>query len=411
MISDLYVTIVLPNQGTATMVGRLHIDQQGRDVHASFVYGRRYCQNPDAIELDPLRLPLDPNRAYDAPGLWGTLGIFRDASPDYWGRLVIEREAGVPELPEAEYLLRPNPTRTGALGFQIEREAEPVTEQPLGRLSLPRLLEASRRLEEDAPIDDRLLLLLRQGTSIGGARPKATLVEGRTYWLAKFPSRHDRMDMPAVEHATLKLAGEAGIRIPEVRLIDLADGRHVLLGRRFDREWAGDGGWRPFHYMSGLTLLGLHEAENARGAYPELADGLRRLSSDFPADAEELFRRMVFNILVSNDDDHLRNHALLRLPGGWRLSPAYDLVPHPQVGYERRQSINVGRYGRDGTLENALSKAARFGLTPERAARIIKNVETTVRPWRRRFAEWGVKEFDLERLQTAFLPESALQRY
>lgn len=407
MISEAYVTLVLPGQTTPTMVGRLQIEQTGRDTHASFVYGQRYCQNPNAIPLDPLRLPLDSNRAYEAPGLWGLLGIFRDASPDYWGRMVMERENNVPELPEMEYLLRSGPTRIGALGFQLELDTEQPAENPIGLISLPDLLEASRQLEANAPVDEHLMLLLRQGTSIGGARPKATIVENNTYWLAKFPSRHDRMDIPAIEYAAIKLAEAAGINTPECRLLTLGDKQHIYLARRFDRVHTGQG-WQRYHYMSGLTVLGLNEYDNASGSYPELADNLRRLSADYKSDAEELFRRMVFNILISNDDDHLRNHALIYSAQGWRLSPAYDLVPHAQIGYERHQSIIIGKKGREGSLKNAMTEVGRFGLTNAKASAIINEVKAVVSQWDELFVKYGISKNDIEMLRTAFLPESTL---
>lgn len=407
MISEAYVTLVLPGHTRSTVVGRLRIDQTGRDIQASFIYGQRYCSNPDAIPLDPLRLPLDPGRTYEAPGLWGPLGVFRDASPDYWGRMVIEREFRTPELPEMEYLLRSGPGRTGALGFQQELETESAPEKPVGIVSLTDLLQASRQLEANAPIDDQLMFLLRQGTSIGGARPKATVVEDETYWLAKFPSRHDRINMPAIEYATLKLAQAAKINTPECRLLTIGGNQHVFLTRRFDRMHSKQG-WYRFHYMSGLTVLGLNEYDNAKGSYPGLADGLRQLSVKFKSDAEELFRRMVFNILISNDDDHLRNHALLYSSQGWRLSPAYDLVPHAQIGYERYQSINVGNQGRVATLKNALSEAGRFGLTDDSAMAIITEVKAAVGQWRECYKSDGIRENDLDMLQTAFLPESVL---
>ncbi len=408
MISEAYVTLVLPSQTIPTVVGRLSINETGREIQASFVYGKSYCQNPDAIPLDPLRLPLDPNRNYEAPGLWGVLGIFRDASPDNWGRMVIERENNVPELPEMEYLLRSGPTRIGALGFQLDLKNKSVSEQPVGFILLPDLLEASSQLEANAPIDERLMLLLRQGTSIGGARPKATVVEDSTYWLAKFPSRNDRMNMPAIEYATLKLAKAAGINVPECRLLILDNEQHIYLTQRFDRIHTKQG-WQRYHYMSGLTVLGLNEYDNSRGSYSELADNLRKLSLDFKTDAEELFRRMVFNILISNDDDHLRNHAFLYTQKGWRLSPAYDLVPHPQIGYDRHQSIIVGKQGREGSLKNAMSEAGRFGLTEDKAITIINKVKAVVSRWRELFIENGINENDIELLQTAFLPESTLQ--
>ncbi len=408
MISEAYVTLVLPGQTTSTVVGRLSIDQTGQDIQASFVYGQRYCQNPDAIPLDPLRLPLDPNQSYEASGLWGLLGIFRDASPDYWGRMVIEKENNVAELPEMEYLLRSSSTRIGALGFQVDLENESVSEKPVGFILLPDLMEASSKLEANAPIDEQLMRLLRQGTSIGGARPKATVVEDGTYWLAKFPSKDDRMNIPAIEYATLKLAEAAGINVPECRLLTLDKEQQVYLTRRFDRVHTKQG-WQRYHYMSGLTVLGLNEYDNAKGSYPELADNLRRLSVDFKTDAEELFRRMIFNILISNDDDHLRNHAFLYSQNGWRLSPAYDLVPHPQIGYERHQSIILGKQGREGSLKNAISEAGRYGLMENKAITIINEVKTIVSQWSELFIEQGVSKNDIELLQTAFLPKSTLQ--
>ena len=407
MISELYVTVVLPGHTRPTTAGRLRLDQSGHDLQATFVYGRRYCANPEAVELDPLRLPLDPARTFEADGLWAALGVFRDASPDYWGRRVIERSAGMPELPEAEYLLRSNATRAGALGFNSTLDATAPVAEPLRHLMLSALLDASRRLEADLPIADEALSLLRQGTSLGGARPKASVLEDDTYWLAKFPSHDDRLDIAAIEYATLSLAEQAGIHIPRIRLLVLPGGDRVLLLQRFDRDWTAEG-WYRYHCMSGLTLLGLHESENARGDYSALADTLRRLSADFPADAEQLFRRMVYNILVSNDDDHLRNHALLLVPQGWRLSPAFDVVPHPQIGYERRQSIQVGRQGRASTITNALSDAARFGLTAAHAAACVGEVKKAVESWRPLFTDHGVAPAEIEQLQTAFLPDSVL---
>ncbi|MBT6728056.1 MAG: type II toxin-antitoxin system HipA family toxin [Deltaproteobacteria bacterium] len=410
MTSKAYVTLMLPGQTSSIVVGHLHIEQTGHDVLASFVYGRNYCEHPAAIPLDPLRLPLDPNRRFEAPGLWGVLGIFRDASPDYWGRLVMEREMRSVELLEMDYLLHSGPTRIGALGFQEELESEPAVEKPVNLISLPALLEASSELEANKPIDDKLMLLLRQGTSIGGARPKATAVEDNLYWLAKFSSKQDRLDMPLIEYATLRLAASAGIQTPEFRLLTLEGSQHVVMTRRFDRKHTPEG-WCRYHYMSGLTVLGLNEFENSKGGYPELADSLRLISTNFKNDAVELFRRMVFNILISNDDDHLRNHAFIHLLEGWCLSPAYDLVPHPQVGYQRFQSIIVGKQGREGSLGNALSEAGRFGLTDERAKDVVEEVLTVVGKWREYFTDAGVSEAEIELLQTAFLPESALRGY
>lgn len=161
--------------------------------------------------------------------------------------------------------------------------------------------------------------------------------------------------------------------------------------------------------MSGLTALGSHESDSSKGSYVALADVLRQLGASYATDGEELFRRMVFDILVSNDDDHLRNHAFLLDEEGWRLSPAYDVVPHPQHGYSRQQAIGVGKHGRAATLRNATSECGRFAVTDLRATEIAGEVRTVVEQWREVFREHGVSESDLTLVQSALLPPLAVE--
>jgi serine/threonine-protein kinase HipA len=224
-------------------------------------------------------------------------------------------------------------------------------------------------------------------------------------WLAKFPSTGDRLEIAAIEYACLSLARRCGVEVPEIRLLQVGSQR-VMLTRRFDRQVAPDGDFSRRHFMSGLTLLGLHESEHSKGSYPDLADSMRKLVADFAKDGEELFRRMIFNMLVGNDDDHLRNHAVILDSTGWRQSPAYDLVPHPQQSFTRQLGIGIGSEGRVASYRNALSETGRFGLTRERAEQIAVAVLDRVRDWETVFREAGVSRADIEAIKPAFLPES-----
>ncbi|HEY6417985.1 MAG TPA: type II toxin-antitoxin system HipA family toxin [Candidatus Binataceae bacterium] len=406
MTSSTYVWVYLPDQTEPVVAGRLEYDDNPVGAIYSFLYGASYLNRRAALPLDPERLPLERGLTFDSSDLHGTLGVIRDASPDDWGRRVIERRLGVTEASELTYLIEAGDDRAGALGFSESFDLAPNREPPPGRTDLDILLSAAAAIEEGQPVDPAVVMLLKHGSSLGGARPKATIHMDGELWLAKFPSTKDRLEVAAIEYATLKLAAQCGIETPEIRLIDVS-GRKVMLSRRFDRTATAKGLCRR-HFMSGLTLLGLHEGEASRGSYPALADSIRKLVRDFKRDGAELFRRMIFNMLVSNDDDHLRNHAVIHDEPGWRLSPAYDLVPHPQSSHTRRQGIGVSSQSREATLKNALSEAARFGLTMPRATQIAARVRDYVESWETAFRHSGVPARDIKVLRTAFLPESVV---
>lgn len=208
------------------------------------------------------------------------------------------------------------------------------------------------------------------------------------------------------EYATLDLARRCGLNVTQARLQAVADS-DVLMLQRFDREHT-DKGYLRFGLVSGLTVLdcGDSHLDRERWSYPLLADNLRRWSDKPEADCAELFRRMVFNAAVTNNDDHPRNHALLRRPKGWRLSPAYDLVPAPAVSLERRDlALTVGNYGRTASVYNLLSQAGRFGLSAEDAHRKIDQIVAVVRQWRESFFACGVSAQDVDYIAPAILPE------
>jgi serine/threonine-protein kinase HipA len=206
-----------------------------------------------------------------------------------------------------------------------------------------------------------------------------------------------------MEEATLRLAREAGLDVPETRLVDLGKNEHVLLIERFDRAGRGKETTRR-HFISALTLVGCAEMDSPQKSYTDIADGLR-LHGDaarLEADLEELFVRMVFNILVTNDDDHLRNHGLLRDVNGWTLSPLYDVVPRPTYATERFLHLGIGAQGRLATLPNAMSWSSRFGLTQDRAYAAIDRVWRVAREWKERFESYGVPPTLIQKVESAF---------
>ena len=242
--------------------------------------------------------------------------------------------------------------------------------------------------------------------AIVGARPKATIEDGNRLWIGKFPEKADRCNFQRVEYATLELARRCGLAVCNARLESVA-AHDVLMLARFDREYF-EGAYLRFGLVSGLTMLDCDDnyLERERWSYPLLADQLRRWSEKPDADRIELFRRVVFNAAVTNNDDHPRNHAALRTARGWRLTPAYDLVPAPLVSLERRDlAMTIGTYGRTASIYNLVSQCERFGLTTEAARKEIENVVTIVRTWRQHFDACGVSAKDIDYVAPAFLPE------
>lgn len=407
------VFIYLAGDTQAVPAGRLTLIEQGLEVRAStFAYGRRYLErrNPGAMPVDPVSLPLEAGRGgaelVPTAGL-ALFGALRDATPDAWGRRVIENRLRAPPngLPEWVYLDHAGPHRAGALDIRRTPASAATGGALPSSLDLQHLLEAAERIQAGQQVPAHLELFFDAGPTLGGARPKAVvLVDGRQ-WVAKFPSSGDRFNVPLVERATLELARDAGLDVPRTRMESLADGRQVMLIERFDREPLASGMGRR-HMVSALTLLALHEQQSPDASYAAIADALsvHGVGGSIGPDRSELFARMVFNILVSNDDDHLRNHAFLydAPGGGWRLSPLYDVVPKPQVAQERTLHLAVGPKGRLARLDNAMEGAGRFGLLPPDAARIIGRVVRAVRSWRERFEALGVPVAQCDRVASAF---------
>jgi len=379
----------------------------------TFTYGKRYLERAAVVALDPFHLPLS-TRPHRFTKLKGIPGAVRDASPDAWGQRVIQAKLQRPEadIQEMEYLLNGPDDAAGNLSFGLA-VTPPAPRRPFNRThQLPALVDAAQKLEQDGRLPHEVLEALEPGTSMGGARPKVTVEDDHKVWLAKLPEKADRHNMQRIEYATLELARAAGLRVCEARLERIGE-REALLLARFDREWNAQAtAYRRFGLVSGLTVLDAEDgyAGRDRWSYPLLADALRRWSAKSSDDCRELFLRMVFNAMVTNNDDHPRNHALLSKSGGWRLSPAYDIVPVPLVSLERRDlALEVGRFGRAASVFNILSQCEAFGLVREDAKALVDRMLDVVRGWREFFIQHGVEHRSIEMLEQAMLPPSFLR--
>lgn len=407
---ECYVYITLPGQTQAVTAGRFELKPDRRDNPLGrFVYGRSYLEHPDAVEIDPVELRL-ANRVYETAAMKGVFGALRDASPDYWGRRVIERNAGKAQLSELDYLLESPDDRAGALAFGLGQQPPAPRRSFNQTIELAKLQAIADAIIKDEPIPQdedggQIAELMLVGTSVGGARPKAVVENEDALWIAKFNRSDDRWNSARVEHAMLNLGRACGLVTAESEILTIG-GRDVLMVKRFDREKVKDGYLRA-RMVSALTLLRAEDAPQGRErwSYVLLVEELRRVSAQPKKDAAELFRRMCFNALISNTDDHPRNHAVIARDRNWRLSPAYDLVPAPQISLERRDlALIAGDQGRYANARNLLSQAARFLLTQPEADKIIGDMKVRIQTtWLQVARGAGVTEQDCERIATCFV--------
>ena len=411
--------------------GQLTLEEQGSHLVASqFAYGVNYLKRANALEVDPVSLSI-ANRATVSGQLLLPIaplpffGGIRDCAPDAWGRRVIEAKRQVPpnSLPESEYLLEAGSERVGAL--DIRRQMKDVSSTGVSEVhDLAYLMEAADRIQEGLAIPERLEAIFLVGSGLGGARPKASVRDADgILWIAKFSNPNDAFDIPAIECATLLLAQKAGLQVPPIKTMVLGN-RRIMLIRRFDRYWAGKGeqsasDFNVFNtvaerhkveyrmgFVSGLTLTACDEMDSKNKSYGDLALAIRRYChpSVIRADGEELFKRMVFNIFVSNDDDHLRNHGFVWDPCilGWRLSPLYDVLPRASFASERFLHLAIGHQGRLATIDNALSAAGLFMLSQKKACECISEVWQVIRQWKTYFDEFKVSAAEIEKISPAF---------
>ena len=346
---------------------------------AEFWYGDHFLQNGYA--LNPIRLPLTRD-VFTAEGLQGDLGVLGDALPDSWGRYLIKRQYNQ-SLSDLQILtLDASQQRMGGLFFSSELDDTPVFDAH----NQEWMIQFSHWLNDNSKdFPERM----EYGSSAGGAKPKClTQIDGQE-WIAKFQPGNEPLNKPAIERGTLELAKACGISVPENRLINLPDNKQALLIKRFDRAKM-----KPLHYMSGQTLCGVlfndaGQVINDTRSYLVLADTLSKISADPQTDRVDLFRRIVFNILVNNHDDHVKNHGVIRsLNGQWRLSPAFDLVAGE--GGSRDLAMTIGPEGNKATLDNLLQSLDSFGLTRLEAINEITTMVTSIQNWKQLFEKSGV---------------------
>ncbi len=400
-----YVYLQLPQSLEVVTAGLYELAFPQGVPTGSFVYSPVYLARPDAVAIEPFELPLSAHHVQTVK-LKGIFGALRDASPDAWGRRIIEKQLGRSDLTEVDYLLHSPGDRAGALSFG-HGKAPPAPVRRFNQvIQLEALLDAAARFANDdgTAVDEQVNDLLQPGTSMGGARPKNVVEDDEGLWLAKFPEAGDRWNNARVEGAMLALAHECGLRVARHR-IEHVTGHDVLMLQRFDRQRV-DGGYVRHRMASGLTALGADDSHTDRGkwSYLLLADEVRRRSAQPARDLEELFGRMVFNALISNTDDHPRNHALIATSADWELSPAYDLTPNPLTSLEKRDlAMSCGASHRYANRTNLLSRHAQFKLERTHATTIVDRMQGVVRSrWRDVLHKYGVTPTDCDRVAAAF---------
>jgi serine/threonine-protein kinase HipA len=364
--SQAFVWIWLPESLKSIVAGKIsHIDGK---YH--FIYGRSYLEHPNAISLSPIELP-QQRGTFEPEGLNDIHACLRDGAPDAWGRRVIDYEYPNFNPNELDYLLLSGSNRIGALDFQHSS----TDYQARNSYSLPLqyLLQAAQLIEAKKNLPPELDRALLHGTSVGGARPKVVVTENHTQKIAKFSASTDHYDVVKAEYVAMKLAQIAGIEVAQVQLIKVK-GKDILLVTRFDRIPHQQTFKRRF-MLSGLSLLKLNEMEARYASYRQLAELIRHQFSNPTVSLHELFKRIVFNILVGNTDDHARNHAAFWDGMALSLTPAYDICPQNRTGQVATQAMNLeGKQGNHATLVNALSICHDYRLEETEAKEMINEL-------------------------------------
>ncbi len=405
---DRKVLVYADLEGEAHLVGHLWSRVRKDRETATFEYDEQWLEHPARFALEPA-LQLGPGPFHtnlDTP-MFGAIG---DSAPDRWGRALMRRmerrramrEGGPPRtLHEVDYLLLvDDEARVGALRFaetaggSFLRQAEAERIPPL--IDLPRLLSAAENVLQDKDSDEDLRLLFAPGSSLGGARPKASVRDrDRHLAIAKFPRHDDEYNVVVWERVALQLARKAGIAVPDSR-IEHVGGRSVIVLRRFDRI-----GRQRIPFVSAMSMLGSRDHETH--SYMEIADALRQHGAAPKKDIPALWRRMVFNILVSNTDDHLRNHGFVyESPRGWRLSAAYDLNPVPVDIKARVLTTAISEEDATASLDLAFEVAEYFELNDSEARQIAFEVAKIVRAWRQEAARHALSRNEIDRMASAF---------
>ncbi len=392
--------------GATHLVGRCRYIAKRHGQSSVFEYDDAWLDYPDAYALDPANLPLDRQLIYTRGSKSALPGALRDTAPDRWGQQLIKRafrkSGDLRTLSEIDYLLAmTDQTRIGALRYK--REGEVNFNHDMGHyrvpplIQLPALINAADAVQANTETAEDLKLLLNEGSPLGGARPKSVVADhDGSLAIAKFPKMDDDRSIPHGEVLAMSLAEKAGINVAAARLQDVA-GRPVALISRFDRR-AG----QRIPFISAMSLLGLNDGDDA--SYIDIAECIRMYSSAPKVDLHELWRRIVFGVMIGNLDDHLRNHGFLYdQKDQWRLSPAYDLNPVPLAEKARELSTWISEEGPQADLGMARRSASFFALDNGEADRIIDKVIVALNGWQNLAHQQGMSAADINVYETAII--------
>lgn len=394
------------------LLGELYVGVIKQGKTYSFEYDKGWLTNNKmSISLDP---EIQPFVGRQFPNGKNIFGLFSDASPDRWGRvlmnkrerLLAEKESRKPQkLYDSDYLLGVyDETRMGGIRFKLDIDGEFLSNDKDTAAppwaALRTLEEASRNFEKDENglTDKWLKQLIKPGSSLGGARPKATVVDtSGQLWIAKFPSKNDESDTGAWEKAVHDLARMCRLNVPESKLEKFSKLGSTFLVKRFDRD-----GEKRIHFASAMTLLGKTDGASAEDgtSYLDMAGFIKAYGANPKSDLVELWKRIVFNMAVTNTDDHLRNHAFILTNNGWILSPLYDVNPVP---YGDELSLLVDSEDNSISVDLAIRTAPRFGITEKEATKLSEEILAIVRDnWERLAKEYGLSRGQIENMRPAF---------
>ncbi len=393
--------------GKPYFAGCLWLHERKGSASATFEYSQEWRSSSSCFSLEPA-LIVGEGKFHTGKALFGSIG---DSAPDRWGRTLMDRMEArearkegrkARKLRESDYLLKVDDrTRQGALRFSTSpagpflASCSDIHIPPL--IELGKLLNASNRIVNREETDQDLQDIVEPGSSLGGARPKAMVIDSSNNLLiAKFPSPKDEWDVELWEFLSLKMAKKAGIPVPDFRIEKIL-GKSVLLLDRFDRQ----GLQKRIPFISAMSMLGASDGETR--SYLEIGESLIEYGANAQKDLKDLWRRIVFNIMVSNLDDHLRNHGFLyNSPSGWRLSPVYDLEPVPEHIKSRFLSTNIDLHDSTATLDLAYEVAEEFGLTLSEANDIVKEVANAVKNWNKTATRFGASKQEIDFMSSAF---------
>ena len=402
--------------GTPILIGELYSETlRGKEIF-SFEYNNAWLKSDYAYQIDPdLGLFEGIQYLYDQKS---NFGLFLDSSPDRWGRVLMKRreaalarkeERKINKLFETDFLLGVfDGHRMGALRFKLNKDGSFLNDnKDLASppwTSIRQLEQISLRLEEDDSLDDPdylkwLQMLVSPGSSLGGARPKASVLDSEgNLWIAKFPSKNDTDNIGAWEMVTYELAIQSGIDMAECKAEKFSSNQHTFLTKRFDRTTEG----KRIHFASAMTLLGYMDGADASigVSYLELVDFITKYGANPENDLKQLWRRIVFSICVSNTDDHLRNHGFLLTYRGWVLSPAYDINP-VETGMGLKLNISEDDNALD--LDLALSVAPYFRIEKKEGSLIIDEIKNVVSQWKKYANTYGISRLEQENKAEAFI--------